>query len=324
MKYNTTTTTPVARDTGSASVDFFGIPIRLQNASADAPRQLEVAQLEVLNFLRPKPCPVGLLRIGGNLDGAYLLPRDLAGIVGCFSPGVKNRKDFEDELATSHSIPSYLCDKSSDVDQFKTPLIPGSQTFRKVWLDTVDSEDSVTLETWVREEASKPGDLLLQMDIEGAEYRVLLATPAAVLHRFRVLVLEFHGLQKLNDPSVLSQVMLPIFRKLDSDFICVHAHANNGSVQFRSRPAGVACPRLLEVTLLRKDRLPGQVNKEGKVLIPHPLDIPRNARGKAPIFLDEWWLGGAERPLESQLKMAKDELAFWRYLAKQHGFSPPK
>lgn len=315
MKTETTAPTPPL---------FFNLPIEPSLEPREAFHQMESLQHEVLNFLRPKPCPVDLLRVGGNRDGAYLLPQDLAGIVGCFSPGVKNRKAFEDELAASYGIPSYLCDKSSDVDQFKTPLIPGSQKFRKVWLDTVDSDDSVTLETWVREEVSKPGDVVLQMDIEGGEYRVLLATPVALLRRFRILVLEFHGLQKLNDPSVLSQVMLPLFRKLDADFVCVHAHANNGSVQFRSRPAGVACPRLLEVTLLRKDRFPNQVNKKAKVLIPHPLDIPRNARGKKPIFLDEWWLGGKERSIESQLKMAQDELAFWRYLAKEQGIQIPK
>jgi hypothetical protein len=217
-----------------------------------------------------------------------------------------------------------MCDKSSDEEQFRTPLIKELQHFRKAWLDTSDTEDSVTLENWVGQEVPGNGDLLLQMDIEGAEYRVLMTTRPELLRRFRILVLEFHGLQRINDASVLLEVLLPTARKLATDFVCIHAHANNASAQFRARPTGVQCPRLMEVTLLRKDRFPATPSGNAKVFVPHPLDIPRNARGKPPIFLDDWWLGGAERPLESQLKMAQDETAFLRYLLKQQGIGIPR
>lgn len=40
--------------------------------------------------MRPKPSPVPLVRIGGDWDGAYLVPDDLAGVAACFSPGVNN------------------------------------------------------------------------------------------------------------------------------------------------------------------------------------------------------------------------------------------
>jgi len=307
---------------GSVATDtFYGIPVVAREVAPNK-KQFAEAQQEVLEFLRPKPCPVELLRFGGKHDGAYLLPLDVEGVVACFSPGVKNKKSFEDELAAAYGIRSCMCDKSSDVELFRTPMIEGSQSFRKVWLDTFDSEESVTLERWVREEAGQEGDLLLQMDIEGAEYRILLAAEPELLQRFRIIVMELHGLQKMNDPAVLFGVLLPMVRKLAARFVCVHAHPNNASVQFRARPTGVACPRLLEITLLRKDRLPARSKAGGTVLLPHPLDIPRNAGGKPPIFLDDWWLGGRPRPLECQLKMAQDELAFWRYLAKQHGIDP--
>ena len=48
--------------------------------------------------MKPKASPFGLIRIGGNSDGAYLVPDDLQGISCCFSPGVSDRKSFEDEL----------------------------------------------------------------------------------------------------------------------------------------------------------------------------------------------------------------------------------
>lgn len=55
----------------------------------------------------------------------------------------------------------------------------------------------MTLEDWVR--TAEParegdGDLMLQMDIEGAEYRNLMATSSSCLKRFRIIILEIHFL----------------------------------------------------------------------------------------------------------------------------------
>ena len=76
----------------------------------------------LLELIKPQECPYKLIRIGGNNDGAYLIPDDLKGIKVCFSPGVSNRKDFEDHLAKKFRIKSYLCDFSSDTNKFKTVL----------------------------------------------------------------------------------------------------------------------------------------------------------------------------------------------------------
>jgi hypothetical protein len=89
----------------------------------------------VLELLKPKASKTPLIRIGGDMDGAYLVPDDLDGIVACFSPGVSRTKYFEDFLAERYGIQSHMCDFSCDVDELKTPLKPGMQTFVKKWLD---------------------------------------------------------------------------------------------------------------------------------------------------------------------------------------------
>lgn len=94
-----------------------------------------------------------------------------------------------------HGIPCHMCDHSSNVEAFATPLIEGRQTFLKKWLDVTGAADSVALADWVALRAPGTADLLLQMDIEGAEYRNLLGTPDDVLRRFRIVVLELHGLE---------------------------------------------------------------------------------------------------------------------------------
>ena len=105
----------------------------------------------VLAFLRPQASPFPLVRIGGDGDGAYLVPDDLRGIRACFSPSVANRKPFEDELLNSRGIDSHLCDYSSDPDMFSTPLVPGRQTFRRKLLDVYGGPNSLSLEAWVTE-----------------------------------------------------------------------------------------------------------------------------------------------------------------------------
>jgi hypothetical protein len=125
----------------------------------------------VASVMKPKASPFGLIRIGGNRDGAYLVPDDLRGISRCFSPGVSDRKSFEDELTCKYGITCHLCDASTSPERFQTAIIEPGQTFRKVWLHhEPGAADSVTLEEWVEDLSDgTASDLLLQMDIEGAE-----------------------------------------------------------------------------------------------------------------------------------------------------------
>jgi len=130
-------------------------------------------------------------------DGGYLIPNDLAGIQACFSPGVDDRASFESALATDHKIPSHLADFS--VDGPPKGFLPDS--FSKMFVGPKATPNTMTLETWVSEADVPKGDLLLQMDIEGAEYETLLATPDALLRRFRIIILEVHSFGRIAEPG---------------------------------------------------------------------------------------------------------------------------
>lgn len=264
----------------------------------------------VFEILKPKPSPFELIRIGGRHDGAYLVPDDLAGLTDCFSPGVNNRKNFEDELANRFHIRSHMCDFSSDVQKLATPLIAGMQTFRKCWLDVPGSPNSVSLKEWVSGLAGEHDhDLLLQMDIEGAEYRNLLDCPNDTLKRFRIIVIELHGLSAFLDRTIFSNVLLPFFVKLGALFSSVHAHPNNWESDVFLPEIEANMPNVLEVAFIRKDRL---VNPGGfplnRPMMPHPLDITNNIDA-APISLNDRWIDGT-RPLLSEMRMSFDEIIF--------------
>ena len=152
------------------------------------------------------------------------------------------------------------------------------------------------------------GDLILQIDIEGAEYRNLNAASDELLSRFRIIVIELHALHQVNHSDRFGRELGPLLDKLGRQFICVHAHPNNCEGEFRVSDSDLNLPKVHELTFLRRDRFKRR-KKRYEVLTPHPLDIPQNVIRKPPVFLNEAWLDG-ERPIASQLRMLKDELAW--------------
>src|SRR3954447_581511 len=120
--------------------------------------------------LRPVDCEKGLIRIGGEADGGYLLPDDLEGIEYCFSPGVGMISDFENHLSTLH-IQSFLADYSVESPPVQNPDFVFDQKF----LGANDSDIFMPLNSWKEKYLKNYSrDLLLQMDIEGFEYEVIL------------------------------------------------------------------------------------------------------------------------------------------------------
>jgi hypothetical protein len=263
-----------------------------------------------VEILKPKPSPYPLVRMGGDQDGAYLIPDDLAGIDACFSPGVEYRKYFEDDLAHLYNIKSHMCDYSTDIDKLTTPMIPGLQTFRKCWLDVDNAPDSVSLENWIAEQSPDPRkDLILQIDIEGAEYRNILKSSDAVLGRFRIISMELHWLDQMLTRDAFDEIIFPFFQKLDAQFVCVHAHPCNFGAEFTAPGTNANLSNAMELTFLRKDRLAGvDPSKLLIPLIPHPFDV-MNCRWRPPIFLNDAWLDGP-RPLPSRIKMLEEELIY--------------
>jgi hypothetical protein len=302
--------------------EFFGcgIPSRSEANSNDSISRDDA--FRIFDILRPKPIPFPLIRIGDGSDGSYLVPDDLNGISGCLSPGVNNFKHFEDELATRYGISSDMFDGSSDAECLATPLIQGQQTFTKTWLDSDEKPNSISICTWLKSKPVEEKDFILQMDIEGAEYRNILNTSRDDLSRFRIIILELHRLAAgFSRPRVFHHVLKPFLEKLSSDFVCVHAHPNNVTYTYSPPSLGVLIPSILEVTLLRKDRIPYNAQRHPlPVSLPHRLDIT-NVPGRIPLVLSREWLQGT-RPMDSRVKILEDWLALYRY-HQPHGTAAP-
>jgi len=234
--------------------------------------------LELIRTLRPRCCPVPLIRIGGDADGGYLVPDDLGGIEYCFSPGVNVTADFENALA-ERGIRSFLADFSVT----SPPIMRPEFVFDRKYIGADDDETFMTLGSWKQKYLpGYGGEMILQMDIEGGEYEVLLSTPVALLARFRVIVLELHHLQRLFDPFAFS-IMQACFQKLLRGFYVVHSHPNNCSGVVARR--GIEIPDVMEMTLYSRARgAPGAYRDD----FPHPLDV-ENCEGRPPLILPACW-----------------------------------
>jgi hypothetical protein len=229
---------------------------------------LEQLRAFLLNA-RPLNTNFSLLRIGSLNDGGYLVPDDLAGIVACFSPGVAKVADFENQI-TKKNIPCFLADYSVENPPFKNSLFD----FERRFLGQQNNEKYMTLANWVKRKAPEHGDLILQMDIEGAEYGVLLDSDNELLKRFRILIIEFHNFEGLLH-SRNFELLNIVFQKLLKNFAVVHIHPNNFSENTQYRDYEI--PSDIEYTFLRKDRI---LNSEPASKFPHALDTKNNPTSK--------------------------------------------
>lgn len=238
---------------------------------------------ESLLLIQPKPSPSELTRIGGPTDGGYLIPDDLDDIVACFSPGVAESAEFELAMA-GKGIRSFMADYSVG----KSPVDHELFDFEKLFLSTHNEPGKfIRLDDWIKGKGQTTGDLILQMDIEGAEWPILADASAETLSRFRIIVLELHGLDNLLTNPLGIEIFKSVFLKLNDQFSVVHLHANNccGALNYQ----GIQIPRVLEVTLVRNDRYQpsGQLFESQ---IPNSLDVP-NVPTRKELRLTKDWLG---------------------------------
>ena len=124
---------------------------------------------------------------------------------------------------------------------------------------------------------------VLKVDIEGAEYEVIIDTPLEIFKKFRIMAIEFHSLDMIFNKNSF-KIVEAVFDKLSNDFTVAHIHPNN------SRPiinkSSINIPELLEFTFLRNDRV--ELNDE-KLQFPHALD-EQCAPHRPPRHLPKcWW-----------------------------------
>lgn len=236
---------------------------------------------QLIETLRPYNTDKNLIRLGPNYDGGYLVPDDLEGIDACFSPGVGTLgvSTGFDEACVDLGMRAYLADKAIT----GTGSESGNYHFTKKFVGATSGSDCMTLDEWINSALpNTKSDLLMQMDIEGDEYLTFLGASDAVLRRFRIIVVEFHWLNRLWNKEFF-QIASVTFGKLLKQHTCVHIHPNNYAGVSKHR--GIEIPEVAEFTFFRNDRIS---KKSDETSFPNPLDFD-NSSNRQSIHLPQYW-----------------------------------
>lgn len=219
--------------------------------------------MDMMRRLHPIASDCDFLRLGGDADGGYLVPDDLDGISSCWSAGIGSDSRFERDCA-ERGLKVFLADGSVQGPAHVHPRFH----FTPKFVAAATAEDTLTLSEWMTTvSADGAGDLLLKLDVEGAEYEVLLAAPDSLMSRCRVVIVEFHQLDDLWSAPFF-RIASSVFAKLLLTHACIHIHPNNSDGKLCYR--GLELPPTMEFTFLRRDRLPTKPRWRSD--FPHALD----------------------------------------------------
>ena len=205
-----------------------------------------------------------LVRIGKNGDGGYLMPSILKQIDYCFSAGVGKITSFEDHLL-QYKIKSFLADGTVNYN--------GPHDFLKKNINHYNDKKNITLDVWINKKLKNKvnNNLLLQMDIEGAEIETLYQTDIEILKRFKCIIIEFHNFDYIVN-SLGLKIYSQIFSKILKNHLTVHIHPNNSN--FSTLINGCKIPKIMEFTFINKNII--KYSKPITYKLPHELDQKNN------------------------------------------------
>jgi len=210
---------------------------------------------ELISILAPNKFKGDLKRFGDKGDGSYVLPKNIVTPkTHLISGGIADNNEFEIELAKK-GVTGIQVDNSIT----RAPKEHKNLIFKFATLGDKDGTNEISLGNLISN-APTNKNLIVKLDIEGAEIAALQNLSKKSLKRIDCLVLELHNLSSLvqND-----RVLKSLIKLKNSGLSSVYLQANNGILDYII--SGVLIPDNVEVTFVRKE----------KVSKPSPKDILR-------------------------------------------------
>lgn len=204
-----------------------------------------------------------LTRIGSTNDGGYVVPQYfLENLKKLYSFGIGHNNDFELEM--SKNLIVYQFDHTID----SPPKNGRNLFFKKIGLSGKIKKNFTTIDKVLDSEVNLQ-EVVLKLDIEGSEFESLKFSSAWT--RVGAIIVEIHGLQKF----VLGSSRTKSYETLDkllSNFLCLHAHANNCCGFYEG--VNWRLPKVIELTLINKELINNLVATPREESLPTKLDTP--------------------------------------------------
>ena len=204
--------------------------------------------LQVARAIRPLTSPeLELIRVGGPTDGGYVMAAPLTAS-GAVSIGVGSDVSWDQDIGRQ-GIPVAMFDHT--IRRPPDP-VPGG-TFHRIGIGPIAATNIRTLDQLLAH-AGFAGreDLLLKMDVEGAEWSALTQPGLADLQPFNQVVLELHGISGLKDEASAATILGAV-EHLTRTHASIHVHANNYDDLVRFDHWWF--PNAIEASFIRRDLL---------------------------------------------------------------------
>ena len=218
----------------------------------------------------------GLVRIGRDNDGGYIMLDDLPGGVA-YSFGIAGDVSWDKDMA-SRGYDVFMYDHTIDGLPEENPRFH----WHKLGIsDGLTQDDRLkSLEELITANGHEgQRNMILKMDVEGAEWGFLERVRPETLAQFGQIVFEFHS---MTNPDNTERI-LNALRKINATHQLIHLHANNNSTYITS--GGKNFASVLEASYVLRDKY--RFSASYDLTLPLEIDSP-NAPGYPEIPLGHW------------------------------------
>ncbi len=218
-----------------------------------------------------------LTRTGAAYDGGYILLDDFHEGGIAYSFGISSDVSWDKDMA-SRGYDVFMYDHTIE----NLPEENSRFHWQKLGIADGKTQDErlKTLEELIsRNHHENEKNMILKMDVEGAEWGFFQSVNPEVLKQFAQMTFEFHS---VNSPENPEQV-LKVFRKINKTHQLIHIHANNNG-NYVSIGGKKFCS-LFELTYVLRDKYSFSENYD--VNLPLSIDAP-NITDYPEIELGRW------------------------------------
>jgi hypothetical protein len=229
--------------------------------------------LDLFSQVKPmRAIGVPKARIGTSRDGGYVMLDDFGSVAGAYSIGIGRDVSWDLDIA-GRGLPIFQFDHTIARPPVSHPLFRFEQL--GLGVRTEPNARLETLENMLRHQPDEAGQLILKMDVEGAEWKILDQLSEGVLPRFWQIVCEFHNFHEIGREAWYDRAH-HVFSLLNKTHQAVHMHRNNWGP--RIWIGDIEIPFFAEITFASREVYAFEATDEE---FPGPFDL-----SSAPLFPD--------------------------------------
>ena len=221
-----------------------------------------------------------LVRVGKANDGGYIMVDDFKSNIS-YSFGIAGDVSWDWDMAL-RGYEVFMYDPTIN----GLPQENASFHFFKEGIAGFEFRDKNlnTLENFIKRNSHEDKDnMILKMDVEGAEWSFLATVSSETLSKFDQMVFELHDLIEPKDQSVMNATLACI-KKINQTHSLVHLHANNCS-SLMILDDKILIPNILELTYVKTSNY--ELVDDENIFLPISIDEP-NGESRPDIPLGFW------------------------------------